>query len=268
MTTQQEDPADDREKGDLKRKIIKIDAKKAFIGAGARLFFYPTLLYNVLRNKIESDFRWWDQVDQFLLLGAVPFPKDVPRLKQLGVSRVITLNEPFETLVPSSMYKAHGMEHLIVPTRDYLYAPSYNDINKAVDFIHSNASCGRATYVHCKAGRGRSTTIALCYLVKYKKMTPSTAMDMIRAKRPRVLLTSMQAKAVQQYYNTCFPDSGHSDEVLVTQADLEGYKETSDYTSGNKFPKQVATTLSSLLSTLTIASSCVSIRSQHPKQTS
>lgn len=66
MTTQQEDPADDREKGDLKRKIIKIDAKKAFIGAGARLFFYPTLLYNVLRNKIESDFRWWDQVDQVI----------------------------------------------------------------------------------------------------------------------------------------------------------------------------------------------------------
>lgn len=28
-----------------------------------------------------------------------------------------------------------------------------------------NASNGRTTYVHCKAGRGRSTTIVLCYLV-------------------------------------------------------------------------------------------------------
>lgn len=28
-----------------------------------------------------------------------------------------------------------------------------------------NASSGRTTYVHCKAGRGRSTTIVLCYLV-------------------------------------------------------------------------------------------------------
>lgn len=41
---------------------------------------------------------------QFLLLGAVPFPNDVPRLQQLGVRGVITLNEPYETLVPSSLY--------------------------------------------------------------------------------------------------------------------------------------------------------------------
>lgn len=41
---------------------------------------------------------------QYLLLGAVPFPKDVPRLKQLGVGGVITLNEAYETLVPSSLY--------------------------------------------------------------------------------------------------------------------------------------------------------------------
>lgn len=34
----------------------------------------------------------------------MPFPKDVPRLKQLGVGGVITLNEPYETLVPTSLY--------------------------------------------------------------------------------------------------------------------------------------------------------------------
>lgn len=126
-------------------QIVKADAKRALVGAGARILFYPTLLYNVFRNKIQAEFRWWDEVDQvyftfififsglffyffkkfcdllynpvvnffffsfhlvtqFLLLGAVPFPKDVPRLKQLGVGGVITLNEPYETLVPSSLY--------------------------------------------------------------------------------------------------------------------------------------------------------------------
>jgi len=43
------------------------------------------------------------------LLGAVPFRRDVTRLQKLGVHGVITLNEPFETLVPSSMYKASGL---------------------------------------------------------------------------------------------------------------------------------------------------------------
>lgn len=51
-------------------------------------------------------------VFQFLLLGAVPFPKDVPRLKQLGVGGVITLNEPYETLVPTSLYHVHNSSTL------------------------------------------------------------------------------------------------------------------------------------------------------------
>ncbi|CAL9079734.1 unnamed protein product [Musa textilis] len=64
---------------------------------------------------IEPEFHWWDQVDEFLLLGAVPFPTDVPRLKQLGVHGVITLNEPYETLVPALLYLAHGIEHMLIP---------------------------------------------------------------------------------------------------------------------------------------------------------
>lgn len=46
------------------RQVVTVDAKRALVGAGARILFYPTLLYNVLRNKIESEFRWWDEVDQ------------------------------------------------------------------------------------------------------------------------------------------------------------------------------------------------------------
>lgn len=93
---------------------------------------------------------------------------------------------------PLLWFQAHGIDHLVIPTRDYLFAPSFVDINRAVDFIHSewlsfifcvivllcgpsslpflflcagNASSGLTTYVHCKAGRGRSTTVVLCYLV-------------------------------------------------------------------------------------------------------
>ncbi|KAG0461792.1 hypothetical protein HPP92_020268 [Vanilla planifolia] len=101
------------------------EPKRVIVGVGARFLFYPTLFYNVMRNKIQSDFRWWDEVDQFLLLGAVPFPGDVPHLKQIGVGGVITMNEPYETLVPTSLYHAYGIEHLVLPTRDYLFAPSF-----------------------------------------------------------------------------------------------------------------------------------------------
>ncbi|KAK3195164.1 hypothetical protein Dsin_026474 [Dipteronia sinensis] len=172
--------------------VVASDVKRVLLGAGARALFYPTLLYNVLRNKIQSEFRWWDRVDEFILLGAVPFPADVPRLRELGVSGVVTLNEPYETLVPTSLYHAHNIDHLVIPTRDYLFAPSFADICQAVDFIHENASLGKTTYVHCKAGRGRSTTIVLCYLVEHRQMAPDSAYEYVRSIRPRVLLASSQ----------------------------------------------------------------------------
>ncbi|CAL4961514.1 unnamed protein product [Urochloa decumbens] len=180
-------------------EVVRLKAKRALVGAGARVLFYPTLLYNVLRNRFEADFRWWDRVDQFILLGAVPFPSDVPRLKQLGVRGVVTLNEPYETLVPTSLYQDYEIEHLVIPTRDYLFAPSLEDISQAIDFIHRNASRGSTTYVHCKAGRGRSTTIVLCYLIKYRSMTPEAALDYVRSIRPRVLLAPLQWQVVNTF---------------------------------------------------------------------
>ncbi|PKI56604.1 hypothetical protein CRG98_022987 [Punica granatum] len=172
--------------------LVVSEAKRVLVGAGARALFYPTLLYNVLRNRVQVEFRWWDRVDEFVLLGAVPFPADVPRLRELGVGGVVTLNEPYETLVSTSLYHASNIDHLVIPTRDYLFAPSFSDICLAVDFIHKNASLGRTTYVHCKAGRGRSTTIVLCYLVRHKRMTPEAAYNYVKSVRPRVLLASSQ----------------------------------------------------------------------------
>ncbi|CAN1748347.1 Phosphatidylglycerophosphate phosphatase PTPMT1 [Linum perenne] len=186
-------------------RVVVWDAKRVLIGAGARALFYPTLVYNVVRNKCQAEFRWWDRVDKYILLGAVPFPGDVPRLKELGVRGVVTMNEPYETLVPTSLYHVrplsdHGIDHLVLPTRDYCFAPSLRDIYRAVEFIHVNALQGRTTYVHCKAGRGRSTTIVLCYLVQHKHMTPEAAYDHVKSIRPRVLLASPQRKAVEEFY--------------------------------------------------------------------
>ncbi|XWS35616.1 hypothetical protein CRYUN_Cryun20dG0012300 [Craigia yunnanensis] len=235
-------------------RLVVWDARRVLVGAGARALFYPTLLYNVVRNKIQSEFRWWDRVDEFILLGAVPFPADVPRLKDLGVSGVVTLNEPYETLVPTSLYHAHNIDHLVIPTRDYLFALSFADICQAVDFIHENASLGKTTYVHCKAGRGRSTTIVLCYLLEHRHMTPHAAYEYVRSIRPRVLLAPAQQQAVREYYlhkvkdngipgNSCcvivkktlvLPakyDTAAFDDgsvVVVTESDLDGYDASFD----------------------------------------
>ncbi|CAN8285085.1 unnamed protein product [Cochlearia groenlandica] len=240
----------------------EIVLKKVLVGVGARALFYPTLVYNVVRNKLEPEFRWWDKVAEFILLGAVPFPSHVPRLKELGVCGVITLNEPYETLVASSLYKSYCIDHLVIATRDYCFAPSMDAICRAVDFIHRNASLGKMTYVHCKAGRGRSTTVVICYLVQHKHMTPEEAYAYVRSIRPRVLLAATQWKAVLEYYHVMVlstPQSSITEAnstlvpsnvnkqvcssnvvvfddgsmVVVTSSDLEGYTDDESMMSMN-----------------------------------
>ena len=44
--------------------IVLWSTKKVLVGAGARALFYPTLLYNVVRNKVQAEFRWWDWIDE------------------------------------------------------------------------------------------------------------------------------------------------------------------------------------------------------------
>ncbi|KAK1642793.1 hypothetical protein QYE76_060598 [Lolium multiflorum] len=176
-------------------------AARAAVGVGARVLFYPTLAYNLARNHISpSRFHWWDRVDStHILLGAVPFPSDVPRLRDLGVRAVVTLTEPYERLVPATLYADNGMDNLVLPTRDYLYAPSPDDLRRAVDFIHRKANGGGLTYVHCKAGRARSATVVMCYLVRYKGMTPAGAYKHVRSCRPRVSLADAQWQAVKDF---------------------------------------------------------------------
>ncbi|KAE8817681.1 putative dual specificity protein phosphatase DSP8 [Hordeum vulgare] len=66
---------------------------------------------------------------------------------------------------------------------------------------------GNSTYVHCKAGRGRSTTVVLRYLIKYKGMDPKQAWVHTKSIRPRICLTSAQQKAVT-LFSTINPVGG------------------------------------------------------------
>lgn len=175
-------------------------AKHAAVGVGARALFYPTLAYSLARHRLSpTRFEWWHRIDDNVLLGAVPFPSDVPRLQALGVTAVVTLTEPYERLVPKSLYIKHKMENLVLPTTDYLYAPSQKDLCDATAFIHGFAEKGEWTYVHCKAGRARSATVVMCYLVRYKGMTAEEAKTHVVNCRPRVSLAPAQWQAVQDF---------------------------------------------------------------------
>lgn len=61
-----------------------------------------------------------------------------------------------------------------------------------------HAERAELTYVHCKAGRGRSTTLVICYLIRQMRMSPEDAYAFVRTKRPQVGLAEGQWAAVRE----------------------------------------------------------------------
>ena len=149
----------------------------------ARLLFVPTLLWNLLLGRVLRVRNWWDRVDEHVILGALPFAADVPKLAAEGVRAVVNTCEEYAG--PVVAYEAAGIEQLRVPTTDF-HPPRLADIEQAVAFMQRHIARGETVYVHCKAGRARSATVVLCWLVATKGMTVEAAQRLLLAKRPHV----------------------------------------------------------------------------------
>ena len=59
-----------------------------------------------------------------------------------------------------------GVMQLHLATVDFNNAPSQEMLRRGVAFIEKMNKNESSVYVHCKAGRGRSTTLVACYLMK------------------------------------------------------------------------------------------------------
>ena len=126
---------------------------------------------------------WWDAVDQHLIVGAFPFARDVPKMSQEGVQAVVNTCEEYEG--PVEQYEKFGIEQFRMPTIDFTH-PSYEDVCRAVEFIELSVAQGKTVYVHCKAGRARSATVAICWLMKSRQISAAQAQQLLSQARPHV----------------------------------------------------------------------------------
>ena len=147
----------------------------------ANAIYYPTLGYNILLGRILKVRRWWDEIDEHLILGARPLSGDPQRWKQLGVTGVV--NTCGEMRGPEGDYEELGIEQLWLPTVDFNH-PSAEACEKGAAFIEAHRLKGGKVYVHCKAGRARSATIALWWMVRFGEMSPEKAQERILECRP------------------------------------------------------------------------------------
>lgn len=148
--------------------------------------------------------RWWDRVDANVILGALPFRRDVAALKEEGVTGVINMCEEYSG--PKERYTQLGVEQLWLPTVDFNH-PSAEYVERGAEFIECHAKAGGTVYVHCKAGRARSATIVLWWFVRFRGMTPEAAQLHLLAQRPHVNPRVHLRPVIQELYRKLKEDS-------------------------------------------------------------
>jgi atypical dual specificity phosphatase len=173
--------------------IIQHPILKSF---AARALFLPTYAWNVLLGRVLKHRRWWDYVDDGVILGARPLTRDLANLYREGVRAVINMCQEYPG--PVDAYKKLGIEQLWLPTIDF-QPPSLKHVSQGVDFIQQVVDRGDKVYVHCKAGRARSATVVLCWLVKHRKMSVVEAQTHLLLKRPHVHARLTERSVVKEY---------------------------------------------------------------------
>uniref|UniRef100_A0A3Q3X0V0 Phosphatidylglycerophosphatase and protein-tyrosine phosphatase 1 n=1 Tax=Mola mola TaxID=94237 RepID=A0A3Q3X0V0_MOLML len=167
------------------------------------LLFYPTLAYNVVMEKVSSR-RWFDRVDETVILGALPFRSMTKQLVDSeNVRGVITMNEIYETKYfcnSAEEWRAAGAEQLRLSTVDLTGIPSLENLHRGVEFALKHREQGNSVYVHCKAGRSRSATLAAAYLIRVHCWTPEEACQKLASVRPHVLVRSAQLEMLRRYH--------------------------------------------------------------------
>ncbi|XP_067413827.1 phosphatidylglycerophosphatase and protein-tyrosine phosphatase 1 isoform X4 [Emydura macquarii macquarii] len=183
------------------------------LGSGvARLLFYPTLLYTLVRERLPGSQRpWFHRIDPAVLLGALPLRGRSRRLvEEENVRGVLTLNEEYETrflCCSVQEWEAMGVEQLRLSTVDLTGVPTLENLQKGVEFVLKHRECGNSVYVHCKAGRSRSATMVAAYLIQLYHWSPQEAIEAIARIRPHILVRPRQVQVLERFHRNVIAEA-------------------------------------------------------------
>ena len=142
---------------------------------------------------MDLDFDWI--VERKVAAMAMPWPEDVPELRRLSVTSVLSLTTGAPREIADS-----GLVHLVLPVRDF-HPPTPQQLDEAVEFVDRTVALGGACAVHCMGGLGRTGTVIAAWFV-YRGRSAKDAIDEVRRLRPGSIETREQEAAVAEYATT------------------------------------------------------------------
>lgn len=178
-------------------------------------FFYGTMLPHI-RTKAPH----WDWITNQIMLGALPIKSkcwrwgghhskivNQAKAKQKPLGLVVSAVQafeiegkglPFKPVSPHDWQEVHvSHQHISIPDFSAKVLPK--DVRTAIERMHQAIKTNHSVYIHCKAGRGRSWMVLMCYLTTFGGMDFPQAEKLVREKRMRVAPSLEQVQFVKDF---------------------------------------------------------------------
>ncbi|GET89113.1 hypothetical protein, conserved [Leishmania tarentolae] len=199
--------------------------------AGKAAYFWGSLMATALPGYVgrvtgvTADFLHWNWITEHVVLGAIPIVTQVgssgDHLSQLRVQ----LQERNQTLglviacLEEEELNGFGMNviqfakeadwrKLVNPQVDYVHLPmadttASTPLAAVAEAVMRMEACikerKQTVYVHCKAGKGRSWMVTMCYLTTCGGMPFSEAVELIQQKRIQVHPSPSQKQFAEEF---------------------------------------------------------------------
>ncbi|XP_068658878.1 dual specificity protein phosphatase 1-like [Aristolochia californica] len=145
---------------------------------------YKNRVAKLLRGFLVAKYAKEDnipcKIEEGLFLGSVGVACNKELLKSLNVTHVLVVAQSLEPAHPSDF---------IYKKVEVLDSPDTNIeqyFSECFDYIDEAKRTGGGVLVHCFAGRSRSVTIILAYLMKKHHMSLAQALNFVKSKRPEI----------------------------------------------------------------------------------
>ncbi|XP_076439527.1 dual specificity protein phosphatase 2-like [Babylonia areolata] len=167
-----------------------------------------------------------------LLLGSGRHSSDLDLLRRLGVTALVNVSGDCENHFPSLF------RYLRIPVRDSASADLSAWFPRANRFIDEVKAEGGRVLVHCLAGRSRSATICMAYLMYSRHLSLDAAFEHVRSRRQVIDPNLNFMRQLQDYQLSLDLDVDVDLDLPAHEASAAGLVTSVADTAAASFPQQ------------------------------
>ncbi|KAK4372468.1 hypothetical protein RND71_007852 [Anisodus tanguticus] len=135
-------------------------------------------------------------IEEGLYLGSFGAANNKNALKSLNLTHILTIARDINPPYPNEfVYK-------VLAVHDRVDVNISHYFEECFDFIEEAKRQGGGVLVHCFAGKSRSATIVIAYLMKKHGMSQSEAFQFVKSKRPVVSPNASFMTQLENYDKT------------------------------------------------------------------